>query len=261
MLRSYWGRANCLELKRDQTRNELPPGRSQRRQSKRGLHFFSLRPIVIGVAFETARLRMFRSRRMTRLAGCNPRQKHVARLSATQGLLVTTRARKSPVRVMIESRMRHPLYCCSRWFDDRPIILSRSHRERMALLASLSPQEFLGIFNPCANPLIRRVHSHSRLCGLPRQIVPRVAHLAQLPRMRRNILAEFFHKKRVHNLRLIVRHAFIEPLVKRQRMASRARVREFHRRHQLAATLVPRTRQRPALRRKNFVLFRVTNVG
>ena len=140
MLRPIEGCPNCLESERDHARNELPLACSQRRQSKRGLHFFSLRPIVIRVAFETARFRVFRPRRVASLASRNPGQKHVARLRAAERLLVTARARKSLMRVMIEFRMRHPFHCRSRLFDNRQIVLSRSHRERMTLFAGLPPQ-------------------------------------------------------------------------------------------------------------------------
>ena len=95
---------------------------------------------MIRVAFEAARLRTVRSRRMARLASTNSRQKYVARLGTAQRLLVAARACKSPVRVMVEFRVWHPLHGRAGRFDNRQIILPRSHRERMTLFAGLPPQ-------------------------------------------------------------------------------------------------------------------------
>ncbi len=162
---------------------------------------------------------------------------------------------------MIESRMRHPFHRRSRRFDHRQIILPRSNRKRMTLFASLPPQKFLGIFDSRANPLIRRIHSHSHLHWPSRQIAPGVTRFVQLPRMRGDILAEFFYKKRVHHLRHIVRHAFAEQLVERQRMTTGASVREFHRRHQFTATFLPRTWKRPRFESERLMLRRVTGVS
>jgi hypothetical protein len=237
------------------------PARAQRRQSKRRLDFFSLRPIVIRVAFKAPRLRMFRPRSVARFASRDPRQEQVASLRAAQRFFVTARTRKSAVRIMIESRMRHPFHSRSRRFDHRQIILPRSNRERMTLFASLPPQKLLSIVGPRSNPLIRRIHSHSHLHRPPRQITPRLSRFVQLPRMRGDILAEFLYKKRVYHLRLIVRHTFIEPLVERQRMTTRASVREFHRRHQFTATLVPRTWKRPRFESERPIQRRVTGVS
>ena len=64
---------------------------------------------MIRMAFETPRFRMVRARRMARLAQRNPRNQNVRRLRTLQRILVASGARKSPVRVMIESGMRQPL--------------------------------------------------------------------------------------------------------------------------------------------------------
>lgn len=87
----------------------LTPACSHRGQRERRLNFLSLRPVVIRVAFEAPRLRVFRSRRVASPARRNPRQKHVARFHARQRFFMAAHARKSPVRVVIEFRVRHPL--------------------------------------------------------------------------------------------------------------------------------------------------------
>jgi hypothetical protein len=161
--RPYWVAQNYLEFNSTKKLNRSTLASSKCRQDKCRLHFFPFRPIVIGVALKAPRLRVLRSRRVTSLASRNPRQKHVAGLRAVQRFLVTAHARKTPVRVMIKSRVRHPLQHRPRRFYDRQIILARSTRQRMTLLASLPPQKFLGIIDPRRNPLVRRVHSHRRL--------------------------------------------------------------------------------------------------
>ena len=71
---------------------------SQRGQRKRRRHFLALRPIMIRMAFETPRLRMFRPRRMALLASRNPRQQNIASLRARKRFRMATHAGKSRVR-------------------------------------------------------------------------------------------------------------------------------------------------------------------
>ena len=167
---------------------------------------------------------MLRSRRMTSLTSRNPRQKYVARLRTAQRFFMAARARKSPVRIMIEFRVRHPLHRRSRWFHNRQITLSRSHRERMALFASLPPQKFFRISDLRSDPLIRRIHSHSRLHQpFPSNRVPGSRTSRNSPGCAAIYSLNFFTRNACTTSGLSCGTPSLEPLVKRQRMASRAR--------------------------------------
>lgn len=74
----------------------------QRRQRERGYHLFALRPVVVRVTFETARLRMIRSGRVALLACRDSRNQNVARFGARQRFFMASRAGKARMCVMIE---------------------------------------------------------------------------------------------------------------------------------------------------------------
>ncbi len=76
---------------------------------------------MIGVAFEAARLRVVWARRMALLAGCDSGNQNVRRFCAGQSILMTPRAGKPSVRIVIESRVRQPLQSdiCLRYFRQR----------------------------------------------------------------------------------------------------------------------------------------------
>jgi hypothetical protein len=56
--------------------------RLQRGKREGGLYIFSLRPVVIRVAFKAARLSVIWSRGMARFAGGNSGNQHIGRLCA-----------------------------------------------------------------------------------------------------------------------------------------------------------------------------------
>src|SRR5580704_16452591 len=157
--------------------------------------------------------------------------------------------------------MRHPAQRRPRRLHGGQVILPRSYRQRMTLLASLPPQKLLGIIDLRRNPLVRGVHSHGRLHWPTRQIASRVARLAQLPWMRRNILAKFLHEKRVHYFRLVVWHALIEASVKSQRMTSGTCICESHWRHQLTPAYWHGTLECSRFNSEHFVFLRITSTG
>jgi len=69
--------------------------------------------------------------------------------------------------------------------------------------------------------------------GLAGQFALRIARFSQFRRVRTDILCKLRDQECVDYLGLVVRHAKIKPLVKRQRVARPASICEFHRRHQL----------------------------
>src|SRR5215813_1647852 len=82
--------------------------RLERGKGERWFHFFALRPVVVCVAFETARFRMIRTGSMARLACRNARNQDIARFRARQRFRMATGAGKPCVCVVIEFRMWQP---------------------------------------------------------------------------------------------------------------------------------------------------------
>ena len=80
----------------------------QRREIKRWGDFFPLGPIVIGVAFEAARLSMLRSGSVAGLAGFDTGQEHIAGSDAARCFFVATGTGETSVRFMVEFCVRHP---------------------------------------------------------------------------------------------------------------------------------------------------------
>ena len=80
----------------------------QSRQGESRLHFLSLRPIVVGVALEASRLSVLRPGCVASLAVFDSRHQNVARLFARQRFRVTSRARKSAMRIVVKLCMWEP---------------------------------------------------------------------------------------------------------------------------------------------------------
>src|SRR5437899_13011482 len=87
---------------------------SERGKSEFLRDFLGLRPVVIRVTLEAARLGVIRPGRMASLASFHPWNQDVACFRTGQRFLMATHARESAMRVVIELRMRHPPQCHAR---------------------------------------------------------------------------------------------------------------------------------------------------
>src|SRR6266852_6321641 len=156
---------------------------------------------------------MIRPGCMASAAGCDPRQQHIARFHAGQRLRMATYASKTGVRPVIESRMRHPARgrFCLRYI--RQAVRARSNVERVALLASLSPEQVFSLCRAFRNPLRRSEDANLWRQRLASQVPIRIALDANFAGVRGNVFAELSQQERMHYARLVMRHAFLEVLV------------------------------------------------
>src|SRR6266850_3721627 len=104
----------------------------------------------------------------------------------------------------------------------------------MALLASLSPEQLFSLCRAFRHPLRRSEDANFWRQRLASQVPIWIALDANFAGVRANVFAELFHQERMHDVRLVMRHAFLEELVEAERMTGGAGVCEFHRRHQFA---------------------------
>ena len=74
------------------------------------MYFLALGPVVVGVAFEAAGLGVIGTGGVAGFAGGDAGDEDVGGLSAGERLLVTTCATKTAVSVVIEFRVREPLF-------------------------------------------------------------------------------------------------------------------------------------------------------
>src|SRR5712664_79528 len=166
-------------------------------------------------------------------------------------------ASESLMRPMIELRMRHPPKCClcardARQFNrdagefigvtppggrqfDFSVQSFCKRRERVALLAGLSPKQVFGLGGALRHPLRRSEDANRWRQRLTSQVPTRIALYTHFSWVRGNVFTECPDQKCVYNFRLVVRHAFVKSLVECEQMARGASIGEFHRRHQLPA--------------------------
>src|SRR5260370_23663908 len=200
---------------------------------------------------------MLRPRSMASLAARNPRQQDVTRLRARERFRMAVHTSESLMRPMIELRMRHPPKCClcardARQFNrdagefigvtpprgrqfDLSVESSCKRRERVALLAGVSPKQVVGLGGALRHPLRRSEDANGWRQRLTSQVATRIALYTHFSWVRGNVFTECSDQKCVYNFRFVVRHAFVESLVECEQMARGASIGEFHRRHQLPA--------------------------
>jgi len=105
----------------------------------------------------------------------------------------------------------------------------------MALRARFVPKQLFGDRRFFSHPLRGRERARPRRRRLARQVAVGILRLAQFARMRCDVLRKSLGKESMHNVRFVMRRAFIKTPIEHKQMTRRASMREFHRRHQFAA--------------------------
>jgi len=137
-------------------------------------------------------------------------------------------AREAAVSIVVEARVRHPALG----------ELGFSNMRQRSALRTLSAWHCLQVLrqrSSSAAAVRSATHCdgvrtrHIGLERLPRQIALRIPLHSRVRGMRGDVFLNFFHHKCVNDVRLVVGHADVEPLVKGEQVARGACVREFYR--------------------------------
>src|SRR5216684_70276 len=123
----------------------------------------------------------------------------------------------------------------------------------MALLAGFSPEQVFGLGGALLHPLRGSEGANRRGQRLTRKVTTRISPYTHFGWVRGNVFTECFDEKYAYDFRLIVGNTVVEALVEREQMATRASIREFHRRHQLPPGERTRRPQSFGAKRHEFV--------